>query len=119
MSLANVQALLEFAGLKASVFPENSRYRGIATATLQARGQTMVYLRRRFIPSPDQLTPIQQHTVKQGERLDNLSAQFLGDPELYWRLCDAKGAMRPEELELPGITLTIALQEGLPGTQNA
>jgi len=38
---------------------------------------------------------------------------------LFWRLCDANGAMRPEELETPGITLTIALPQGMPGTQNA
>ena len=34
----------------------------------------------------------------QGERLDNIAAAFLGDPELFWRLSDANGAMRPEEL---------------------
>jgi len=119
MTPANVQALLQFTGLKASLFPLNSRYNSIDTATLQAGGQTIVYIRRRFVPAPDQLTPIQEHTVKQGERLDNLAAQFLGDPQLFWRLCDANGAMRPEELEEPGITLTIALPEGLPGTSNA
>jgi hypothetical protein len=119
MTPAGVQALLQFTGLKTSLFPPNSRYRGIDTATLQAGGQTIVYIRRRFLPSPDDLAPIQQHTVQQGERLDNLAAQFLGDPELFWRLCDANGAMRPEELETPGITLTISLPEGLPGTQNA
>ena len=119
MTPTNVQALLQFAGLKASLFPPNSRYRGIDTATLQAAGQTIVYVRRRFVPSPDQLAPIQQHTVKQGERLDNLAAQLLGDAELFWRLCDANAAMRPEELEEPGITLTIALPEGMAGMQNA
>jgi hypothetical protein len=119
MSPTSVQALLQFTGLKANLFPPNSRYRGIDTAKLQSNGQTIVYIRRRFVPSPDVFTPIQQHTVKQGERLDNLAAQFLGDPELYWRLCDANAAMRPEELEAPAITITIALPEGLPGTQNA
>jgi hypothetical protein len=119
MTAASVQALLQFTGLKASLFPLNSRYSGIDTATLGAGAQTIVYIRRRFVPSPDKLTPIQEHTVKQGERLDNLAAQFLGDAELFWRLCDANGAMRPEELEEPGLTVTIALPQGLPGTQNA
>lgn len=119
MTPTSVQALLQFTGLKTSLFPPNSRYRGIDTATLVAGGQTVVYIRRRFVPSPDDLASIQQHTVKQGERLDNLAAQFLGDPELFWRLCDANAAMRPEDLENAGITLTIALPEGLPGTQNA
>ena len=119
MTPGNLQALLQFTGLKASLFPLNSRYQNIVTATLQVNGQTIAYIRRRFIPSPDQFAPIQQHTVKQGERLDNLSAQYLGDPELFWRLCDANGSMRPEELEEPGITLTIALPQGVPGAQNA
>lgn len=119
MTPTNLQALLQFTGLKASLFPINSRYRGLDTATLQSAGQAIVYVRRRFVPAPDQSTPIQQHTVKQGERLDNLAAQFLGDAELFWRLCDANGAMRPEELEKPGTILRIALPQGLPGTQNA
>ena len=118
MSTPTLQALLQFTGLKAAPFPVNSRYRGIDTATLQtAAGLNIVYLRRRFIPSPDLPAQIQEHTVKQGERLDNLAAQFLGDPELFWRLCDASGAMRPEELEVPGSTLRIAVQLGL--SQNA
>jgi len=119
MSTPSLQSLLQFTGLKAAPFPPNSRYNGTDTATLDAGGETIVYLRRRFVPSPDQLTPIQEHTVRQGERLDNLAAQFLGDPELFWRLCDANGAMRPEDLEAPGITLRITLPEGLPGSQNA
>jgi hypothetical protein len=33
--------------------------------------------------------------VVQGDRLDNLAARYFGDAELYWRLCDANGAVRP------------------------
>jgi nucleoid-associated protein YgaU len=119
MTPTSVQALLQFTGLKASLFPLNSRYRGIDTATIRSADQVIAYVRRRFIPSPDQSTPMQAHTVKQGERLDNLAAQFLGDAELYWRLCDANSAMRPEELEQPGIALRVALTQGLPGSSNA
>jgi hypothetical protein len=120
MSAPSLQSLLQATGLKASLFPVNSRYRGIDTATLEtAAGQTIVYLRRRFVPSPDQLALIREHTVKQGERLDNLAAQFLGDPELFWRLCDANAVMRPEELEAAGVTMRVAPPEGLPGSQNA
>jgi len=119
MTPTNLQALLQFTGLKASLFPLNSRYRGVDTATVESAGQPIAYIRRRFIPSPDGSTPIQEHTVKQGDRLDNLAAQFLGDAELFWRLCDANGAMRPEELEKPATVLRIALPQGLPGSQNA
>lgn len=120
MSPPSLQALLQFTGLKASPFPANSRYRGIDTATIPAAGgQQIVYLRRRFIPQPDQLTLVQEHTVFQGERLDNLAAQFLGDPELFWRLCDANAAMRPEDIEVAGLTLRISQPEGLPGSHHA
>jgi hypothetical protein len=119
MGAPSLQSLLQFTGLKASLFPINSRYRGIDTATIQgADGQTIVYVRRRFVPSPDQLAAIQDVTLKQGERLDNIAAQFLGDPELFWRLCDANRAMRPEDLEVAGIVLRIALPEGVTGNLN-
>jgi hypothetical protein len=120
MSVPSLQSLLQFTGLKAGAFPPNSRYRSVDTATLvTAIGQTIVYLRRRFVPPPDRLAPVQVHTVTQGERLDNVAAQFLGDPELFWRLCDANAAMRPEELEAAGITLRVAAALGQPGSQNA
>ena len=110
------QAIFQFMGLKASLFPPNSRYQGIDTGSLTTSdGQVIVYLRRRFVPPPSAFVTIQQHTVTQGERLDNLAAQFLGDPELFWRLCDANGAMRPEELEMLGRILNITLPQGIPG----
>jgi len=60
---------------------------------------------------------IQEHTVTQGERLDNLSAQFLGDATLFWRLADANGAMRAEALtETVGRKIRITLPEGITGT---
>jgi hypothetical protein len=34
----------------------------------------------------------------QGDRLDNLAARYVGDPEQFWRICDANDIMRPEEL---------------------
>ena len=59
---------------------------------------------------------LQEHTSSQGERLDNIAAQYLGDPEQFWRLCDANGALRPGELtETVGRRLRITLPEGIPG----
>ena len=55
-----------------------------------------------------------------GERLDNIAAQYMGDPTLFWRLCDANNAMRPEELtETIGRILRITLPQGIPGAPNA
>jgi len=102
-------------------FPPTSRYFGIDTATMTtADGKTSVYLRRRFLPSPDSFALLQLHVVTQGERLDNIAAQYIGDPEAFWRVADANGAMRPEELtETVGRSLRITLPAGVPGTPNA
>ncbi len=104
-----------------NLFPIPSRYAGIATAELTtAEGKTIVYLRRRFIPSPDRFDLLMEYTVVGGDRLDNIAAQLLGDPELFWRVADANAAMRPEELtETPGRHLRITLPEGIPGTSSA
>ena len=45
---------------------------------------------------------------------------YLGDPEQFWRVCDANRAMRPDELtETIGRRLRITLPEGIPGAPNA
>lgn len=102
-------------------FPSTSRYYGLETKQLDAPGgRTIVYLERRFLPSPDNFALLQLHTVAQGERLDNITAQYLGDPEQFWRICDANGAMRPDELtETLGRRLRITMPQGIPGPINA
>jgi hypothetical protein len=110
------QALLAPVSAQATVFPPTSRYFGLPTATLTTPdGKTIIYLTRRFVPSASQFALLQVHTVTQAERLDNIAAQFLGDPEAFWRLCDANNAMRPEELtETIGRVLRITLPQGVP-----
>lgn len=100
-------------------FPPTSRYAPIETATWTAPdGRTIVYLRRRFVPPPERFALLQEHVVTQGDRLDNVTAQYLGDPEQFWRLCDANGALHPDELiEEVGRRLRITLPEGIPGVQ--
>ena len=103
------------------LFTPNSRYHDIATATVEwPDGRVDVYLRRRFVPPPENFSLLQEHLVVQGDRLDNVTARYLGDPEQFWRVCDANAAMRPDELtETPGRRLRITLPEGLPGIPNA
>jgi hypothetical protein len=114
---AALQALLGGAGLKASLFPPNSRYAGLEVATLQrSDGTTLVYVRRRFISPPERFALLQEHVVVEGERLDNLAAMFVGDPEQFWRICDANAVLAPEELEVPGRVVRITLPDGMPGT---
>jgi hypothetical protein len=102
-------------------FPQNSRYYGLDTIQLEAPyGRTIVYLERRFVPAPENFALLQEHTVAQGDRLDNITAHYLGDPEQFWRVCDANAAMRPEELtETLGRRLRITLPQGIPGPTNA
>ncbi len=115
-----VQAMLAQTSLQTTLFASTSRYYGIATGTIMEDGRPIIYVLRRLVPQPEQFQVIQTHTVMQGERLDNIAAQYLGDPTLFWRLCDANRALCPDELtERPGSKLRITLPEGIPGTPNA
>ena len=111
-----IQAVLDMTA-KASRFPINSRYHGIDTATLETPdGRTVVYIRRRFIPQPDRFTALLEHSVVQGDRLDNIAAKYIGDPEQFWRICDANGVMDPDDLaKVPGSKIRITLPEGISG----
>jgi hypothetical protein len=103
------------------LFPITSRYHNIETTTLEtADGRTISYLRRRFLPSPDRFALLQEHTVIDGDRLDNVTARYMGDPLQFWRVADANNAMQPEELTAEiGRKLRITQPEGIPGVSNA
>jgi len=96
------------------MFPVTSRYYGTETAIYEtADGREIIYLRRRFLPAAVNASIIAEHTVTEGERLDNITARYLGDPEQFWRVCDANNAMRPEELTAEiGRRLRIPLPQG-------
>jgi hypothetical protein len=104
-----------------SNFPPTSRYALTPTTSLvRADGTMVAYLKRRFVPAPENLALLQWHQVVQNERLDNIAAKYLGDPEQFWRLCDANRALRPDELtEAIGKKLRITLPEGIPGVPHA
>ena len=103
------------------IFPPTSRYALTPTATFERTdGTSVTYLKRRFVPAPESFALLQWHRVVQGERLDNIAAKYLGDPEQFWRLCDANRALRPEELtDTIGKKLRITLPEGIPGVPSA
>jgi nucleoid-associated protein YgaU len=110
--------ILQQVGVNASAFSPSSRYYGIATATMPGNdGAPLVFLRRRFVPSADQFQVLQQHTIKEGERLDNITNQYYGDPERYWQICDANNVIDPETVtDTPGSSINITLPQGIPGT---
>jgi hypothetical protein len=113
-----VQAMLAQTSLQNTLFAASSRYYGMATETIEiSPGKTVGYVTRRFLPDPSQFQVLQQHVVVQGERLDNIASQFLGDPTLFWRVCDANNAMRPDALtETVGATLLITMPLGVTGS---
>ena len=103
------------------MFAITSRYYSISTAELKkADGTNIVYLRRRFVPSPEVFALLLEHTVAEGDRVDNIAARYLGDPEQFWRICDANAVLRPEELtDTTGRSIRITMPAGIPATPNA
>lgn len=112
-----LQALIAANTTKPNPYPITSRYYGVEMVEVTLlNGKTVVYLRRRFVPSSDRFQLLQLHTVTEGERLDNITARYLNDPEQFWRVCDANNAMRPQELtERIGRQIRITLPEGITG----
>lgn len=118
---AMLDAVLAPPALEQDLFPVNSRYRGTQVVTIrQTDGSHVAYLRRRFVPPPDDFATLQQHLIVEGDRLDNLAHQYLGDAELWWRLCDANGIVDPHTAtDAIGEVLRITLPRGIPGGDDA
>lgn len=118
---SSLMAMLAPLGLASQAYPQNSRYYGIPTQSVTTEdGRTVSCLTRRVVPQPSAFATLQLITLRDGDRLDQLAAQYLGDPLLFWRLCDANGVLRPDELtETAGATLRITLPAGIPGASHA
>ena len=110
-----IQALLLQANQQVSSFPANSRYHQVETQVhITNEQEEILYLKRRFIPQASSLTTLQQHVVKRGERLDNITFEHLNDPELFWQVCDANEAMHPLEItEQADRQIRITMPQGL------
>jgi hypothetical protein len=118
-----LQALIEMGMVPAVTFPTNSRYYGARTLThVTPAGETVTYLARRIVPQPGEphFATIARHRVRQGDRLDLIAAKYLGDPLIFWLICDANGAIDPAELVATlGTVLDITTPQGVPGAPNA
>ena len=118
-----LKALIQMGVLPAVGFPADSRYYRSGTLTYTTpEGQAITYLARRFVPQPGapNFSTVARHTVKQGDRLDLLAARYLGDPLIFWLICDANGAIEPGDLvETPGTVLQITTPQGIPGVPRA
>jgi len=81
------------------MFEPTSRYYALEDASLTtADGSIIAYKRRRFLPDGKKMPPLVEVTVTEGDRLDLITARTLGDPEQFWRICDANNAMNPSDL---------------------
>jgi hypothetical protein len=81
------------------MFDPTSRYSAIETAVFTAPGGREIrYVRRRFLPMTAGEPALAEHTVAQGERLDQITARYMADPEQFWRVCDTNNSMKPEDL---------------------
>ena len=72
------------------MFEPTSRYYDLETAEIELPdGRVVVYKRRRFILKPETFETLVEIKVEQGDRLDRITAQTLGDPLQFWRILDA------------------------------
>ena len=106
------------------MFEPTSRYYIIEDAKMKRRegegekegdGTFILYKRRRFLPPLlEEKTSLlaAEIVVTAGDRLDLIAARTIGDPELFWRICDINDKMHP--LELTGESRTV-LKIPLPG----
>ena len=95
------------------MFDPTSRYYNLETATtITAEGRQIAYKRRRFLPQGEDMPLLVEVAVNEGERLDNLTAQTLGNPEQFWRVADANNGMNPFDLtDEPGMSLRVPVPQ--------
>lgn len=100
------------------MFSLTSRYNSLPVKTwVRPDGRIVSYVSRRFLPQPDQFDLLLTATVTEGDRLDNITQQYLGaDPQQFWRIADANNCMSPFDLTgRIGSKIRITLPQGIPG----
>jgi nucleoid-associated protein YgaU len=122
MDQALASLITSAAGKGATTNPSSRYYGAQIEDYVLPNGTPVKYLARRILPQPEIYTSLQNYVIVDGDRLDNLSAKFLGDPILYWMICDANGVTDPDELtsqEQIGRTIFLPLAANLPaGARN-
>lgn len=113
-----IDSFINAGGTSGAPTAPNSRYYGLPTLTwTRPDGTEVRYIARRLVPQPGRFSLLRQYVVVDGDRIDNIAARQLGDPLLYWLLCDANGAMDPDDLTAQiGLALKITLPAGIGGS---
>jgi len=97
------------------MFDQTSRYFNIEISGLviinnEGEKREIKYVKRRFLPPADEMFTLIEHIVKQEDRLDNITALYMGDPTQYWRICDTNEVLKPIELtDEPGRIIKISM----------
>lgn len=79
-------------------YPANSRYANCTQASYVAPdGRTIAYVAQRIMPAPERFTPMALHRVIAAERVDLVADRYYGDPEQFWRVCDANRVVWPPD----------------------
>lgn len=83
-------------------FPMNSRYRGVALRTrIGPDGSVETFVGRRIIPAMERYGVAGRRRLIAGDRIDRIAADAFGDPEQYWKICDANGDADPADAAGP------------------
>lgn len=78
------------------VFDPNSRYAEVEPfSVLDGRGRAVSVVPA-FEPPVQEVLGV--HLRLEGQRLDHLAGRYLGDPTLFWRICELSNAMLPDAL---------------------
>jgi nucleoid-associated protein YgaU len=90
------------------MFSPTSRYFALETATIPLPdGRIAAYKRRRFVPAAGSFAQLAEVVVTQDDRIDLITSRTLGDPEQFWRVCDANDALDPTDLVVTGRRLRV------------
>jgi hypothetical protein len=94
------------------VIVKGSRYeplaRRVKTITTAA-GSRHAALPLRFVPS----TPATfRHVVLESERLDTIAYRYYRNPEKFWLIADANGAVDPQDLLEVGLSILVPPDRG-------
>ncbi len=81
------------------MFDTNSRYAVLEDAIYTyPDGRQVTYKCRRFLPQGEKIPEMNKVRIGIGDRLDTIAARTLGDPELFWHICDANNCLNPFDL---------------------
>jgi len=86
-----------------AVFDRSSRYVKPPLTPYEARDLRGRKVQALPMPEPPAIVSVGRHVKKQHQRLDHLANAYLNDPNGFWRIAEANGALLPDallELEL-------------------